>query len=119
MAGKALNEAGIAFDAPRRGLQFAKRPDGPIPVPGGSGQLGVFNVIGPVMSDDITAGASFILAAEFTPEGPRRRAIPAYSNSTHVPPHHVNDQPDPSSQQQWIALDSHHATLAPDPTFHP
>src|SRR3546814_8315794 len=58
MAVKSLNEDGIAFDAPLRELQFAKRPDGPIPVHGGSGQLGVFNVIGPVMSDDITAGRS-------------------------------------------------------------
>src|SRR3546814_14653628 len=90
MAVKSLNEDGIAFDAPLRELQFAKRPDGPIPVHGGSGQLGVFNVIGPVMSDDITAGASFILAAEFTPEGPRSRAILASSHPTDAtPPHHT------------------------------
>src|SRR3546814_10753546 len=69
------------------------------------------------MSDDITAGASFILAAEFTPEGPRSRAILAYSNSTDVTSPHVSDQTELYSQEQWVALDYHEADIVADPAY--
>jgi hypothetical protein len=119
---KKLDDASVPLDARLGDVQSEPRPDGTIPIHGGTGQMGAFNVIsapfdGESGYPDVTAGASFILAAEFTPEGPTSRAILAYSNSTDPTSPHIGDQTELYSQKQWVDLDYHETDILADPEY--
>ena len=114
-----LTGAGIALDARLGDIQGEPRGDRTIPIHGGTGGSGTFNVIGaPFRGEDayrdVTSGASFILAAEFTPSGPRSRAILAYSNSTDPTSPHHSDQTELYSRKQWVDLDYAEADILAD-----
>ena len=114
-----LTAAGIALDARLGDIQGEPRGDRVIPIHGGTGRAGAFNVISaPFRGEDayldVTSGASFILAAEFTPAGPRSRAILAYSNSTDPTSPHHSDQTELYSRKEWVDLDYHEADILAD-----
>ena len=117
-----LTGAGIALDAPLGEVQGEPRGDRIIPIHGGTGGSGTFNVIsapfrGEAAYRDVQSGASFILAAEFTPEGPRSRAILAYSNSTDPTSPHSSDQTELYARKQWVDLDYREADILADPAL--
>ncbi len=115
-----LRDAGIALDARLGDIQSEPRGDEAIPIPGGTGTAGAFNVIsarfdGADGYDDVTAGASFVLAAEFGPSGPRSRAVLAYSNSTDPTSPHFGDQTRLFSEEGMVDLDYHETDILADP----
>lgn len=122
-----LRDAGVALDARLGDIQTERRGDRVIPIHGGTGGMGAFNVISaPFDSDpadgatgypDVQSGASFILAAEFTPDGPRSRAILAYSNSTDPTSPHFGDQTELYSEKRWVDLDYHEEDIVADPAY--
>jgi acyl-homoserine-lactone acylase len=81
-----------------------------IPIHGGSGTEGVFNVIQaespqPALGwTSIRTGASFVMAVEFTDQGPRSSGLLTYSQSTNVESAHHSDQTRAYSQKIWDDL---------------
>jgi acyl-homoserine-lactone acylase len=119
---KTLTDAGIPLDARLGDLQSEQRGRLRIPIHGGTGQEGAFNIIsapfdGRTGYPDVRSGASFILAAEFTPQGPRSRAILAYSNATDPTSPHFGDQTELYSSKRWVDLDYREADILADPAL--
>ena len=82
-----LQQAGIALDAPLRGVQYEERGAEKIPIHGGPGSLGVFNAINtpwvPKLGwPSVPHGSSFIMAAELTPGCPTLRTNLTYSQAS-------------------------------------
>jgi acyl-homoserine-lactone acylase len=82
-----LQSAGIALDAPLRGVQYEERGDERVPIHGGPGSLGVFNAINtPFVArrgwPSIPHGSSFIMAAELTKGCPTLRTSLTYSQAS-------------------------------------
>lgn len=98
---------GVALDARLGDVQTARRNDEVIPVHGGS-EAGIFNyLLAPLDTatatyPDTTYGASFVMAAELTPEGPRSRTILTYSQSTNRTSPHFADQTRLYSTKTWV-----------------
>lgn len=117
-----LTTAGIELDARLGDIQGEPRNERIIPIHGGTGRAGAFNVISAPLRDDaayndVQSGASFILAAEFTPDGPRSRAILSYSNSTDPTSPHFSDQTELYSRKEWVDLDYREADILADPAL--
>jgi hypothetical protein len=115
-----LQEAGVPLDARLGDVQGEPRGDRVIPVHGGTGGVGAFNVVSARLDEtdayrDVQSGASFILAAEFTPAGPASRAILAYSNATDPTSPHYADQTELYSRKQWVDLDYFEEDVLADP----
>jgi acyl-homoserine-lactone acylase len=108
-AGK-LNELGIPLDAKLGDVQAEERAGQRIPIHGGAGPEGVFNVVTVDKLEpkkgwtSISTGASWIYTVEFTDKGPKSEGILTYSESGNpASPHHV-DQTKAYSQKQWDDL---------------
>ncbi len=104
-----LTDAGIPLDAPLGQVQTERRGSEVIPIHGGTGTEGAFNVIsapfaGAAGYPDVVAGASFVMVAELGPSGPRSRAVLAYSQSTDPTSPHYADQTWLYSRKQWVDL---------------
>jgi acyl-homoserine-lactone acylase len=105
-----LAELGIAPDAPLASVQVETRGEERIPIHGGAGPEGVFNVI--TVEDlkpqlgwtSIRHGASFIMAVEFTENGPVSEGVLSYSQSTNPASPHHSDQTRLYSQKGWDDL---------------
>ncbi|MEH6346946.1 MAG: penicillin acylase family protein [Bermanella sp.] len=82
-----LQLANIALDAPLGDLQYAMKNDERISIPGGIGLEGVFDINSSGSSKvgandyEVTHGASWVMALEFTDAGPKADAFLAYSQS--------------------------------------
>lgn len=114
-----LRRAGIALDAPLGEVQWAMRGEVRVPVHGGGEAEGVMNVLSPsgalstsslepqpaaprIFADratsgladggyQVTYGTSFLMAVEFTEDGPRGLGLMAYGqNGDPSSPHHVD-----------------------------
>ena len=114
-----LDAAGVAHDAPLGELQTVTRtPVDPdtgeegdpvtIPIHGGPGGEGIFNmIVAPFDADaggypEVQHGASFVLTAELTPDGPNAEAMLTYSQSTDPSSPHYFDQTEQLfSAKQW------------------
>ncbi len=107
-----LAQLNIPLDARLRDVQVETRGTEPIPIHGGPGPLGVFNVIS---VDDasltrdlgwtsIRHGASWIMTVEFTDAGPRSEGILTYSEATDPTSPHHSDQTRLYSQEGWDDL---------------
>jgi len=100
----------IALDAPLGGIQTEQRGDERIAIHGGPGHLGVFNMIygTPPQPElgitKIVHGSSWIMAVEFTDEGPRSRGLLSYSQSTNPDSPHYGDQTRAYSAKAWDEL---------------
>jgi hypothetical protein len=115
-----LEEAGVPLDARLGDVQGEPRGDRVIPIHGGTGGMGAFNVVSAPLDEtdayrDVQSGASFIMAAEFTPDGPTSRAVLAYSNATDPTSPHYADQTELYSRKQWVDLDYFEADILADP----
>jgi acyl-homoserine-lactone acylase len=105
-----LNELKIPLDAKLGDVQGETRNGERIPIHGGAGQEGVFNVITvenlePELGwTSIRHGSSWIMTVEFTPDGPKSQGILTYSQSVNPNSPHYSDQTKLYSQKGWDDL---------------
>ncbi|MEZ5937439.1 MAG: penicillin acylase family protein [Hyphomonadaceae bacterium] len=107
-----LNELKIPLDAPLSAVQNEVRNGAPIPIHGGAGQEGVFNVItvDPASLEpekgwtSIRHGSSWIMTVEFTPDGPKSEGILTYSQSTNPNSPWYSDETRLYSNKGWDDL---------------
>jgi acyl-homoserine-lactone acylase len=107
---KELDAKHIAPDAPLGQIQSEPRNGQRIPIHGGPGPEGVFNVITPAGLEDtlgwdkIRHGSSWIMAVEFTDHGPVSQGVLTYSQSTNPDSPHFGDQTELYSRKGWDDL---------------
>ncbi len=105
-----LNELKIPLDAKLGDVQRETRGDERIPIHGGAGPEGVFNVITvenlePELGwTSIRHGSSWIMTVEFTPNGPKSQGILTYSQSVNPNSPHYSDQTKAYSKKEWDDL---------------
>ncbi|MFV8752141.1 penicillin acylase family protein [Nannocystaceae bacterium ST9] len=136
-----LDSAGIAVDATPGDAQFVRKADQDIPVTGGNRFEGVTNLmVYDQLRSDLTTpiprgnelyaptsltdegyqvnyGSSFIMAMQFTDEGPEGRAILTYSQSAEVDSPWFADQTEMFSNKQWRPMLWSEADIAADPNL--
>ncbi|GAA4309325.1 penicillin acylase family protein [Streptomyces venetus] len=104
-----LRGAGIALDAPLGAHQFVVRGGERLPVPGGAGQLGVWNVIQPTWDaagggyTEVPFGSSHLQAVGW--DGgrcPVARTLLTYSQSSNPKSPHFADQTRLFSGEKWV-----------------
>ncbi|OYX48654.1 MAG: hypothetical protein B7Y90_09475 [Alphaproteobacteria bacterium 32-64-14] len=107
-----LAELNIPLDAQLGDVQAETRNGVRIPIHGGAGPEGVFNVIS-VQNEtlepekgwtSIRHGASWIYVVEFTDEGPKSQGFLTYSQSTDPSSPHYSDQTELYSKKGWDDL---------------
>jgi acyl-homoserine-lactone acylase len=107
---KELDAKHIAFDTPLGQVQSEPRGDRHIPIHGGPGPEGIFNVITPAGLSDgagwakIRHGSSWIMTVEFTDHGPVSEGVLSYSQSTNPTSPHFGDQTELYSRKGWDDL---------------
>jgi len=123
-------DAGVPLDAPLGDIQFTWKKGVKIPIHGGGGREGAFNIIGggsltsgtllPQLGGElggkpsasfedqqgylINGGSSWMMLVEYTEEGPRAKGLLSYSQSTDPASEHYDDQTYLFSQGQWRDL---------------
>jgi acyl-homoserine-lactone acylase len=101
-----MKGAGLAFDSPLLGVQYEKRGDEKIPVHGGPGGNGVWNVITASWNGkdygDVVHGSSYVQAVELTPGCPKARTILTYSQSTDPTNPYYADQNRVYKDKGWV-----------------
>ncbi|MEY3015580.1 MAG: hypothetical protein RIT45_4315 [Pseudomonadota bacterium] len=139
-AAKRLAGAGIPADAALGDWQFLPRGKDKLPVPGGMGPLGAFNIAGyspgrdsslyptiaqtKVVNDttDLTDsgyvvnyGSSFMMAVTFDDNGPVGQQILTYSQSSEPDSPHFRDQTEHYGKGRWYAIRYAEAEIAASP----
>ncbi|HVY88392.1 MAG TPA: penicillin acylase family protein [Hyphomonadaceae bacterium] len=105
-----LNELGIPLDAKLGDVQAEVRGSERIPMHGGAGPEGVFNVVtvGDIHPKEgwtnIRTGASWIFTVEFTPSGPISQGLLTYGETLNPESPHATDQMKLFSQKGWDDL---------------
>jgi acyl-homoserine-lactone acylase len=105
-----LDELAIRADAPLGEVQTETRNGERIPIHGGAGPEGVFNVITVESLEprlgwtSIRHGSSWIMAVEFTPDGPISEGVLTYSQSTNPNSKHYSDQTRLYASKGWDDL---------------
>jgi acyl-homoserine-lactone acylase len=105
-----LNGLKIPLDAKLGDVQRETRNGERIPIHGGAGPEGVFNVITvenlePELGwTSIRHGSSWIMAVEFTPQGPKSEGLLTYSQSTNPNSPFYSDQTRLYSKKGWDDL---------------
>jgi acyl-homoserine-lactone acylase len=105
-----LGDLSIPLDARLGDVQVETRGEERIPIHGGAGPEGVFNVI--TVEDlearkgwtSIAHGASWIFGVEFTDSGPISQGVLTYSQSTNSASEHSSDQTRLYSAKGWDDL---------------
>jgi acyl-homoserine-lactone acylase len=121
--------AGVPLDAPLGDIQFTWKKGVKIPIHGGGGREGAFNIVGggsltggtllpdqgelggkPSSSFEdqqgylINNGSSWMMLVEYTKKGPRAKGLVSYSQSTDRDSDHYDDQTYLFSQSKWRDL---------------
>jgi acyl-homoserine-lactone acylase len=129
IAVKKLEDAKIPLDAKLGEVQFARRNNERIPIHGGiDGEMvsnadSIFNaIVAPFSAEtggypDTLYGSSFVMAVEFTNQGPRGRSILTYSQSTNPDSPHFADQTRLYSDKQWIDILFTENAIINDPKY--
>ncbi|MCW3000007.1 MAG: hypothetical protein JWN65_3556 [Solirubrobacterales bacterium] len=104
-----LQGAGLPLDAaPRQGQTVTRRGE-VIPIHGGPGPSGIFNVITPVWDQkkgytEVVHGSSYVQAVHLKPGCPDVRTILTYGESANPDSVHTSDQTKAFSQKRWVKL---------------
>lgn len=106
---RTMQSNGIPLDARLGDVQGVTRQGERIPLHGGSGGAGQFNVIttgslGPGGWTSVSTGSSWIMTVYFTDDGPRSAGVLTYSQSTNPESPHFADQTRLYSQYGWEDL---------------
>lgn len=111
IAVKVLSDEGIALDARLGDLQSTIKNDTVIPLHGGEEGEGVFNKMSldfaydAIPYPEVTgSSASWIMAVEFTPEGPRAKGVLSYSISADSTSPHFADMTEHFSRKELLDL---------------
>jgi acyl-homoserine-lactone acylase len=112
-----MNNAGIPPDERLGDVQAVTRQGIRIPLHGGSGGAGQFNVIGyggfgPNGWTTVSTGASWIMAVYFTDDGPVSKGVLTYSQSTNADSPYSLDQTQLYSNYGWEDLYYNESALA-------
>ncbi|ACE86064.1 bifunctional acylase PvdQ [Cellvibrio japonicus] len=102
-----LENMGIPSNIHWGDIQAVVKNGRKIPIPGGYGELGVYNVIESELDEDyfkVTRGSSYIQLVEFDNAGPKAWGVLAYSQSSDPLSEHFVDQTQLFSQQSWPEL---------------
>ena len=115
-----LRDAGIALDAPLGSIQSEPRGSERIPIHGGDGAEGIFNMIiapfqGPAGYPKVVHGSSFVMVTGFTNRGPVSRALLTYSQSTNPTSPFFADQTRLYSAKQWVPMRFAEPDILSDP----
>ncbi len=104
-----LRAAGIALDAPLGAHQFVVRGGEHLPMPGGSGRLGVWNVLEPQWNaagggyTEVPFGSSHLQAVGWDGSRcPVARTLLTYSQSSNPESPHYADQTRLFSDEKWV-----------------
>lgn len=101
-----LKQAGLGPDARWGDVQVATRGKQRIPIPGGAGDLGVYNATqSRVLADgrrEVTYGSSYIQLVSFGADGPRAQTLLTYSESTDPASPYTADQTLLYSDGGWV-----------------
>ncbi|WUJ12207.1 acylase [Actinoplanes sp. NBC_00393] len=113
---------GIPLDAKLGDIHTDTRGERRIPMHGGRGDAGVFNVItNPLVPGvgypKVVHGASYVMAVELGPHGPAGRQILAYSQSTNPNSPWYADQTRLYSRKGWDTIKYTEAQIAADPNL--
>ncbi|MEU5941654.1 acylase [Micromonospora sp. NPDC047548] len=112
--------AGIPLDAPLGAIQTEPCGAERIPIHGGPGSAGAFNVISSTLEPGVgypkvQHGTSFVMAVEFGANGPAGRQILAYSQSANPNSPHYADQTRLYSQKGWDTIKYTDTQISADP----
>jgi acyl-homoserine-lactone acylase len=104
-----LDRLHIPLDASLGQVQTEPRNAEAIPIHGGPGSEGIFNVIASAPPIEggwrkVREGSSWIMAVEFTDHGPISQGVLSYSQSTNPASPHFGDQTKLYSQKGWDDL---------------
>ena len=140
-AAQLLAQAGVALDTPLGKLQFSDRNGGRIPIHGGEGAYeGIANFVNfapnvttlePVPAYErvkgsrfltkdgypINRGSSFVMALEYTAQGPRAQAFLTYSQSGDPASPLYYDQTELFSAKKWRRILYTEAEVKADPNL--
>jgi acyl-homoserine-lactone acylase len=102
-----LQGAGLPLDATLRQGQTVTRRGEVIPLHGGPGGSGIFNVITPTWNPkqgytEAVHGSSFIQAVHLTPGCPQLRTLVTYGESDNPASVHSSDQTKEFSAKRWV-----------------
>lgn len=136
-----LDQAGLALDSGLEGTQFARKGEQDISIHGGNRADGVTNLmVYDQLRSDLTPaiprgtelfeptsltdegylvnyGSSFIMAVQFTDDGPVGRAILTYGESAEPDSPHFTDQTEMFSNKQWRPMLWNEADILADPNL--
>jgi acyl-homoserine-lactone acylase len=104
-----LEGAGLPLDAAPREAQTVTRRGEVIPIHGGTGESGIFNVTTPVWTPgkgyrEVVHGSSFVQAVHLKPGCPEVRTIVTYGQSTNPASVHSSDQTKEYSVKHWVKV---------------
>ncbi|WP_245673855.1 acylase [Actinoplanes rectilineatus] len=113
---------GIPLDAAWGDIHTDSRGDRRIPIHGGRGEAGVFNVITNALVPgvgypQVTHGSSFVMAVELGPHGPSGRQILTYSQSTNPNSPWYADQTLLYSGKGWDTVKYTEEQITADPNL--
>ncbi|WP_282767096.1 acylase [Actinoplanes sandaracinus] len=114
--------AGIPLDAEWGDIHTDSRGERRIPIHGGRGEAGVFNVItNPLVPGmgypQVVHGSSFVMAVELGPHGPSGRQILTYSQSANPNSPWYADQTRLYSRKGWDTVKYTEAQITADPNL--
>lgn len=119
--GRELAESPALRQARRAALQVAVKGNRRIAVPGGAGELGVYNAIQSRPTGDgqwaVVGGSSHIQLVSFDENGPRAQGILSFSQSSDPASPHFADQTGPFAQGLWHVLPFTEAQIKADPGY--
>ncbi len=122
-AQRKLTDAGLALDARLGDIQFAKRNDERIPVPGGEGWAGMWSMIIAQLKEGegyshIHHGNSYMQIISWDEDGNLDpRAIVTYSQSPEPDSPHYSDMTHLYAKGEWLKLPFSDAEIAADPNL--
>ncbi|WP_420804249.1 penicillin acylase family protein [Salsipaludibacter albus] len=104
-----LGDAGIPLDVALGEVQTEDRNGEALPMHGGRGNVGVFNVLNAAFRGadgypDVTSGASLLVAVEMTDAGPEGEMLLSYSQSSDPTSPHFGDQTRLYSDEEWVPI---------------
>lgn len=116
-----LDKQQVPLDAPLGSLQFAVRGDRHIPVHGGSGDEGVYNLQASSLKDghyEPIHGSSYMQTVTWDEDfNPQAEALLSYSQSSQSDNAHYGDQTELYSQKKFVKLPFSEAQIKADPNY--
>lgn len=115
-----LAEWNVSADSRWGDIQVARYGDKQVAIPGGLGELGIYNVIEGDFEDQqltIKSGSSYIQLVSFDEQGPQARGLLTFSQSSDPLSVHYGDQAELFSQQIWPVIPFTDAQIEADPAL--